>query len=139
MSRGKHSNGTVRTSPALIALAAGTASVLTGAVLAVVAVTEALRYSPYEDPGAGNTALRLGIISVVLLGIPPGILALIAMRSMLRRYLGWKRTLTPEQQAIVTAGELAALEIAHLAWRDHNRREDSRLTESVMGEKRSDS
>jgi hypothetical protein len=132
----RHSNGTVKTSPGFIVLLAGGLSAGTGLALGVGALVELFRYSPYENPGALDIGLWTGLAAVLLAGIPAGLVLLLGLRSALRRYRAWKRTLTPGQRTLLAFAEVAAMEAAHIAWRDHNRNESARLTASVMGEKR---
>lgn len=132
----RHSNGTVKTSRGFIVLIAGTASVAAGAILAPIALIELLRYSPYEDPGALGTGMWTGLAAILLIGLPVGLVLVLGLRSALRRYRAWKRTLTPGQRTLLAFAEFAAMEAAHIRWRDHNRDESARLTASVMGEKR---
>lgn len=137
MSRPRHASGRIAPGPhGLLALVAGIPSVLIGAGLLLIALIEAFRYSPYGDPGAGNVALWLGIAGLLAAGIPLLAAGFGAGRAGLRAYLAWKRTLTPEERFLVDAAEVAALWGAHLAFREHNRREDARLTASVMGDAR---
>lgn len=136
MSAGKHSSGEVRTSGTFIAVAAGSISLAAGAVVAPFALIELFRYSPYENPGALGTGLWLGVASAILIGVPLLVLAVATARALRRHYRAWKRTLTPAQRFALTLAEVLGMEAAHLAWRDHNRDESSRLTASVMGEKR---
>ena len=53
-----------------------------------------------------------------------------------RRYRAWKATLPPEQRTAVELAEAAALTVAAIAWHEHNKRVDARLTASVMGQPR---
>ncbi len=132
----RHSNGEVKTSPGFIALFIGGMSLITGLVAGVGAVVELFRYSPYENPGALDIGLWMGLAAVLLVGIPAGAVLLLGLRAVFRRYRAWKRTLTPGQRTMLAFAEFAAMEVAHIAWRDHNREESARLTASVMGEKR---
>jgi len=134
--KAKHSSGEVRTGGLGLVLAAGTISLVAGGALLPVALWNLFRYSPYQDPGDLGTGLWLGIASALLIGIPLLALAITAIRVLTRNYRAWKRTLTPGQRLAVTFAEALGLEAAHIAWRDHNRKEDARLTDSVMGDER---
>jgi hypothetical protein len=130
-SRGRRRNGRVTTHAhiyaAILALPAGV-------ILLACALVNAFRYTPYGDPGALTAAVTLGILGVLLTGIPLLTAALVAGWAVTRDYRAWKRTLTPAQRTLLTWSELAGLTVAHIAWRDRNRREDERLTASVMGD-----
>lgn len=133
---GRHGGEPVKTPNRFLPLAAGGLSIAAGVVLAPISLVELFRYSPYGDPGALGTGLWLGIAAVILIGVPVATGTLLFLRAMYRRYRAWKRTLTPAQRAWLAWGEFAAMEAAHLAMRDHNRKESARLTASVMGDER---
>jgi hypothetical protein len=114
-------------------LTAGLIGVASGTGLGVTALEDLFRYSPYQDPQDLSRGLWLGVAAVVLiLAIPVTSFSLYLIRREIA-YAHWKRTLTPEQRAALTIAEVAALEAAHLVWRDRNRAESARLTGSVMG------
>jgi hypothetical protein len=50
-----------------------------------------------------------------------------------RQYRAWKASLPPEERMAVELAEAAALTAAAIAWHEHNKRVDARLTSSVMG------
>jgi len=133
---GRHSSGEVKTSRLGAGLLAGSISLIAGGAIAPFALYDLFQYSPYGDAADLGTGLWLGLASAVLIGAPLIVLALIAIRVLSRSYRAWKRTLTPRQRLAVGIAEVLGLEAAHIAWRDHNRKESARLTESVMGEKR---
>lgn len=131
MGKGRHASS--RTSAGLAVGIAGAVSEIAGFALLLIALDKLIRYSPYGDPQAGRDGFSLLGISVLLIGIP--ILAVVG--SLLvrgaRQWRAWTATLTPEQRTMLRFAEAAAMEGAHLAMRDHNRREDARLSESVIG------
>lgn len=132
MSRGAHRAARSRSG---VPFVIGSVSVITGAALLPVAVSDLMAYSPYENPAAGQAGFRLGIASLALMGVP---LLLLTVRGAWRgycRYRAWKATLTPEQQLALTLAETAVLLGGHLLWHDHNRRVSSELTASVMGDR----
>jgi hypothetical protein len=51
-----------------------------------------------------------------------------------QRYRAWKATLAPEQRMAVELSETAALTAAAVAWHQHHKRLDARLSASVMGQ-----
>jgi hypothetical protein len=111
---------------------------LTGLILAVIAIATLLRYSPYENPGALPAGMWLATLAVVLIGAPAVLLAGSIIAGNRRRYRAWLATLTPEQRtAARLAAGVAALG-ADLAWHEHNKRKDARLSASVMGMERRD-
>ena len=120
-----------RKHPGRLAIA-GAASVCTGLVLVPFALSHLLVYLP--DPGTEKTGWWLAGTALALIVIPVATGAAILAGRGLRQYLAWKRTLTPARQMAVTITEIALLEAAHLAFREHNRKESARLTASVMGE-----
>jgi hypothetical protein len=114
-------------------LTAGLLAAAIGTGLGVTALEDLFRYSPYQDPQDLSRGLWLGVAAAVLiLAIPVTAFSLYLVRRE-TAYAHWKRTLTPEQRAALTIAEIAALEAAHLVWRDHNRDESARLAGSVMG------
>lgn len=113
-----------------IAVVSGTLAL----VLAVAAFTELVRYSPYEDPGAGAAGLWLSAACLACATV--SFAALIARARVIgavRGYFAWRRALPPQQRAALAAAEALAMEGAHLAWKHHNAAESARLAESVMG------
>lgn len=131
MSKGRHASGSSKTPTGL---AVGILSVIVGAVVVPIALVNLFSYSPYENPGAGERGLWLGLLAAGAIGVPAAALALRAAVSALRSYAAWKRTLTPQQRTALAWAEVAVLFGAHLAWRHHNREQDAKLTASVMGE-----
>lgn len=130
MSKGRHQSGQ-STAPTL--LIAGSLSVAAGTILLPIAVAELLRYSPYEDPGAGQTGLMIGLLSITLLGIPALALAVRAGLWLRRQRKAWLASLTPEQRGRVYLAEAAGMTALHLYLRHHHRGESERLAASVMG------
>ena len=111
----------------------GTISVLVGFIIMLVALDKLLRYSPVGDPEAGRVGFTLLGISMLMIGGPVlGALGLFIARRV-RQYRAWMRTLTPQERFAVHLGEAAAMEAGHIAMRDRNRREDARLSASVIG------
>lgn len=129
--RGRHSSGQVKSFfwPAI-----GILSVLTAIPVGLAAVAELFRYSPYGDTGALDIAIRLGISAALMMGIPLIAAVWRLLRQMRREYRAWLATLTPGQRLAASVAGLAAMEAAHIAFRDHNREVSARLTASVMGE-----
>jgi hypothetical protein len=128
--RGTHRSGHEKDLKAL----AGVTSFCLGVPLLISSVTELLRYSPYEDPGAGTAGLWLGIAAVLAICIPVLALVILIVRLAAADYLAWRRSLSPVQRALVGWGEFAALLGAHLLIRHHHRETSARLTASVMGD-----
>ena len=50
-----------------------------------------------------------------------------------QRYRAWKTSLPPEQRMAVEVAEAAAMTAAAVAWHEHNKKVDARLSASVMG------
>lgn len=115
------------------ALITSVVAVLIGGALLVAAGVEAVRYSPYENPGALHAAIWLGAAAIAAIAIPVAIGAVLILLPAAREYGSWKRALSPRERVAVQAAEFAALEGLHLAWSHHNREVSERLTESVMG------
>ncbi len=112
---------------------AGSVSAMTGACLLPSAIDKLLRYSPYGDPSAGTMGFDLLWASLALM-IVPAVAALgVFLARRIRQYRAWMSTLTPQERLLVHFAEGAAIEAGHIALRDHNRREDARLSESVIG------
>jgi len=112
----------------------GIASVTGGVCLLVPAVAEALRYSPYENPGAGTAALLLFICFLVLTGLPALFLAIRVFGAIVRQHARLVSHLTPGQRILLYWSEFAGLLVAHEIFRHRNRETSERLTASVMGE-----
>jgi len=118
------------------ALAVFATSALIGLILLIASVAQLLRYSPYDDPGAGTTGLWLGVFGLFLIGAPVALVAGHLFIETRQKHQRWLATLTPEQRAAVKAAEYAALIGADLLWHEHNKRESAQLTDSVMGRHR---
>jgi hypothetical protein len=132
MSKGKHASGTSKTPAGLVT---GTASAAVGLlVMAPVALIEALRYSPYENPGAGKVALDVGLLALFLVLVPAGCAVLTSIMWLHGQRKAWMARLTPAQRAAVYWGEFAGMSVLHMLWSRHNREVSERLTASVMGE-----
>jgi hypothetical protein len=114
-------------------LTAGLIGLASGIGLGISGLEDLFRYSPYVDPADLSRGLWLcAAAAVLILAVPvTSFLAYLIRRE--REYAAWKRTLTPEQRAMLAVAEIAALEAAHLVYREHNRHESARLTDSVMG------
>lgn len=121
-----------------LARGAGIASACTGIILIPFALDALLRYSPYGNPGALGIGLWLGAAAVALIAFPAAVALAVALARSARRYLAWRRTLTPGQRAALATAELAALAVGEEALRRHNREVSARLTKSVMGTERGD-
>lgn len=136
MRTGRHANrrGTIDW-----AVVAGCVSVITGVCILPAALDKLLRYSPYGDPSAGREGFALLGGCIVLIGVPTAVLAVGLVVAGIRRRNAWMRTLTPRERLLVHFAEGAAMEAGHLAMRDRNRREDARLSESVIGAERTTS
>lgn len=128
--RGRHRSGTVKTHAWALA---GLLSFTAGIPVGIAAGIELFRYSPYEDRGALDISIRLGISAVLMMGIPVMILLLRVSVRLLREYRAWKRTLTPAQRIAVTMAEFGVMEGAHLALKHHHEKVSAELTASVMG------
>ena len=120
----------------LIFAAYAAASLLTAAVLGVASLTELFRYSPYENPGAGQAGLRLGIAAVTVAAVPAAVMIILIIRALARDYRRLTAGLTPAQRLALAMAESAGMAVAHELWKRHNDEESSRLTASVMGEPR---
>ena len=102
--------------------------------LGIASVAELLRYSPYEDPGAGQAGFWLGAAALAVAGSMLAVVgASLAIRAA-RGYLQWRRSLTPGARIAVGIAEIALMAESHERWRDHNRAVSERLSRSVMGE-----
>jgi len=98
--------------------------------LTVAAVAELLAYSPYENPRAEAHGAWLLVLPVIVVAL----VAFLLGRFIIRAYLIWRRSLTPEQRAALVWIELASLAGAHLFFRHRRKETNARLTASVMGE-----
>jgi hypothetical protein len=137
MSKGRHASGR-KTPPGFAIRAAGAASASTGIILIPFSLDELFRYSPYGDPGAGTAGLWLAVSALLLIGVPVAVAAVITMVRAGRRYLAWRRSLTPGERAAVSAAEVVFLLGAETALRHYNHEQSARLTASVMGPDRGD-
>lgn len=135
MGKGRHANAP-RPTLGLIATIAGTSSAISGAVLLLIALDKLIRYSPYGNPQAGRVGFTLLGLAMLLIGIPFLFVVGFLIHRGARQWSAWSKTLTPEQRLMLHFAEGAAMEGAHLAMRDRNRREDARLSESVIGVER---
>lgn len=117
----------------IAALAVSALSVIISGALLIAAGVEAVRYSPYENPGALGVAVWLGAIALIILAVPVAAGVVLILLPAVRQYGSWKRALSPRERIAVQAAEFAALEGMHLIWSHHNREVAERLTESVMG------
>jgi hypothetical protein len=118
----------------LLALA-GTIACWTGGIT-VIAHADQLGAENYDYNGQ-----MLDTVGVILILLPLIVAVLwIAVRiagmaaGEHRRYQAWKGTLPPGQRTAVELAEAAALTAAAIAWHEHNKRADARLTASVMGQ-----
>jgi hypothetical protein len=109
---------------------------MAGACILPSAIDKLLRYSPYGDPSAGAVGFNLLWASLALMIIPAGTALGVFLARRIREYRAWMSTLTPQERLLVHFAEGAAMEAGHVALRDHNRREDARLSESVIGAER---
>lgn len=117
-----------RTFSIVIAGAAATAA------LSVASVAELLRYSPYEDPGAGQAGFWLGLAALAVGGTMLTAIGLSLILRGARGYLRWKSSLTPGARVAADIAEIALMSEAHERWRGHNQAVSERLSRSVMGE-----
>lgn len=113
-------------------------SIFSATILGIASLKQLFRYSPYEDPAAGQAGLRLGIAAIVVISVPAVLIIVLVARALVRDYRRMTAGLTPGQRFALVLAETAGLAVAHEAWHHHNREESSRLTGSVMGEDRSD-
>jgi hypothetical protein len=135
MGKGRHASAP-RPTLALAATIAGTASESIGTVLLLIALDKLIRYSPYGDPQAGRVGFTLLGISALLIAVPILVIIGCLIIRGVRQWRAWSRALSPEQRMMLRFAETAAMEGAHIALRDHNRREDARLSASVIGTER---
>jgi len=132
MTTGRHaSRGTVSWR-----IIAGAVSVITGVCLLPAALDKLLSDPPNTSPGPG-LGFTLLAVSAALVGVPVAAAVAVFLRRRIRQYRAWARSLTPEQRMMLRFAEGAAMEAGHIAMRDHNRREDARLSDSVIGIERS--
>jgi hypothetical protein len=117
------------------AVVAGAVSVITGICILPAALDKLLSDPPGGSPGPG-LGFTLLAVSAGLVVTPVALALGVFVVGRVRRYNAWARTLTPQQRMMLHFAEGAAMEGAHLAMRDRNRREDARLTESVIGGER---
>jgi hypothetical protein len=130
--RGRHSSR-AGLPVGLILGISGAGSVVAGFIILLVALDKLLAYSPVGNPEAGRVGFTLLGMSVLFIGIPVVSVVALALVSGLRRHSAWMKTLTPRERLAVRVGETAMMEAGHIAWRDHNRAEDARLSASVIG------
>jgi hypothetical protein len=114
---------------------AGAVSVIAGICLLPAALDKLVSDPPNASPGPG-LGFTLLAVSACLVFVPvTASVGLLAVRRI-RQYRAWMRTLTPQERLAVRFAEGAAMEAAHIALRDRNRREDARLSDSVIGTER---
>jgi hypothetical protein len=116
---------------------AGVVSAITGFCLLPAALDKLISNPPNtgQGPGLGFTLLA---VSACLVLVPvTASVGLLAVRRI-RQYRAWMRTLTPQERLAVRFAEGVAMEAGHVALRDRNRREDARLSDSVIGTDRID-
>jgi hypothetical protein len=129
MTRGRHAGSRGIADWAVIA---GAVSFIAGFCLVFGALDLLISNPPNGSPGPG-LGFTLLAVSLCLMLVPvTALVGLLAVRRI-RQYRAWMRTLTPEQRVMVHFAEAAAMEGAHIAARDRNRREDARLSDSVIG------
>lgn len=92
------------------------------------AFAEGLRYSPWGNPGALDTAVQLAALALACLAVPAVMTLVWAVRQARQSVQGLG--LTPAQAAV---GALALAEIVQEIWAEANDEEARRLTASVMG------
>jgi hypothetical protein len=114
------------------AVVAGAVSVITGVCILPAAIDKLLSNPPSESPGPG-LGFTLLAVSAGLVVVPVAASLGFFLVRRIRQYNAWMRTLTPGERLAVHFAEGAAMEGAHLALRDRNRREDTRLSDSVIG------
>lgn len=112
---------------------AGSVSVVTGLGVGIAAIAELLRYSPYENPGAGRTGGLLALAAVFLIGAPLLLLATGLVGKAAHEYSAFRKTLSPGERAALDFAQAAVMTGAGAAWHRHNKEQDARLTASVMG------
>jgi hypothetical protein len=115
---------------------AGAVSVITGVCILPAALDKLVSNPPNTSPGPGLGFTILAVSACLILVPVTASVGLLAVRRI-RQYRAWMRTLTPQERLAVHFAEGAAMEAGHIALRDHNRREDARLTDSVIGIDRS--
>jgi hypothetical protein len=117
----------------MIAGLTGLASFAAGSVIGVFSVYDLMRYAPYSNPGDGTLGFRLAAVAAIMTGLPVAVFFACAVIRAVMQYRAWLKTLTPRQRMIARAVQFAAMESVHVAWRDHNREVDRKLSASVMG------
>jgi hypothetical protein len=128
MTTGRHaSTGTVSR-----AVIAGAVSVVTGVCLLPAAIDKLLSDPPNGSPGPG-LGFTLLAVSAGLVVVPVAAFLGFFLVRRIRQYNAWMRTLTPRERIAVHFAEGVAMEAGHIAMRDRNRREDARLSDSVIG------
>jgi hypothetical protein len=131
MTTGRHaSRGTVNWW-----IVTGSVSVITGVCLLPAALDKLLSDPPNTGSGPGLGFTLLAVAACCVLVPVTASAGLLAVRRI-RQYRAWMRTLTPQQRLAVHFAEGAAMEAGHIALRDRNRREDARLSDSVIGTER---
>lgn len=129
MTTGRHAGGSGIRDWAVII---GAVSVIAGVCLSFGAADQLLRNPPNGSPGPG-LGFTLLAVSAALVIVPVAVFLGVFIARQIRQYRAWARTLTPEQRMMLHFAEGAAMEAGHIAMRDRNRREDARLSESVIG------
>jgi hypothetical protein len=115
---------------------AGAVSVITGICLLPAALDKLISNPPNTRPGPGLGFTLLAVSACLVLVPVTASAGLLAVRRV-RQYRAWMRTLTPQERLAVRFAEGVAMEAGHIALRDRNRREDARLSDSVIGTNRS--
>jgi hypothetical protein len=115
---------------------AGAVSVIFGLCLMCGALDALISNPPNSSPGPG-LGFTLLAVSLCCVGVPVTAAAGLFAVRRIRQYRAWVGGLTPDQRMMLRFAEGAAMEGAHLAMRDRNRREDARLSDSVIGIDRS--
>jgi len=132
---GRHSRGDIgrRGKQALAIAAAGGAEGLGVALIGWGNHLSAQDYNydvvPWGFWGAFFTALPVITVAIVVV-----IAIAKAAAAEHRRYREWKASLPPEQRMAMELAEAAAMTAAAVAWHEHNKRVDARLSASVMGQ-----
>lgn len=129
MTTGRHANRRGTVSWAVVAAAV---SVITGICILPAALDKLLSDPPGGTPGPG-LGFTLLAVSAALIIVPVALVLGVFLFRRIRRYNAWARTLTPQQRMMLHFAEGAAMEAGHIALRDRNRREDARLSDSVIG------
>lgn len=104
-------------------------------IIAVWLAAIAMHDSPANGypAGAGDGYLIAGAFFALLPFLCVIPFVLIRGAEELKQYRAWKATLTPQERFLVDMAEAAALWEAHRVMHERHKREDARLTASVMG------